>query len=365
MPSVDLFDDAVGIGGPDEGLGALVVLVEVALDRGLEVDQGVEGAALQAAAGQRGEEGLDGVEPGAGGRREVEGPARVPSEPGADLGMLVGGVVVEDGVDQLAGRHGGLDPIEEADELLMPVARHALADDAAVEHVQRREQGRRAVADVVMRHGAGPTLLDRQPRLRPVERLDLGLLVDREHQTVRRRIEVEADHVAQLGRERRIGRQLEAPHPVRLEAVRRPDALHRAQRYAAGRRHRAPGPMRRLAARIAECQRDHPIDHGRRQGRQPGLAGPVAHQPGHAFAHEPLLPAPDAGLGHLGPAHDLGRAAARRRRQDDPRPPDVLLRAVPIRHDPLQPATVRSAHLDADPFAHAAACHASHAKGIL
>ena len=107
MPSVDLFDDAVGIGGPDEGLGALVVLVEVAVDRGLEVDQRVEGAAVQAAAGERGEEGLDGVDPGAGGRREVEGPARVTGEPGADLGVLVGGVVVEDRVDQLAGRHGG------------------------------------------------------------------------------------------------------------------------------------------------------------------------------------------------------------------------------------------------------------------
>jgi hypothetical protein len=72
-----------------------------------------------------------------------------------------------------------------------------------------------------MGHGAGPALLDRQPRLRPVQRLDLGFFVDREHEAVRRRIEIEADHVAQLGGERRIGGQLEAPHPVRLEAVRR------------------------------------------------------------------------------------------------------------------------------------------------
>ena len=243
--------------------------------------------------------------------------------------------------------------------------RHALADHAAVEHVQRREQGRRAMSDVVVRHGAGPALLDRQSRLRPVERLDLGFFVDREHEAVRRRIEIEADHVAQLGRERRVGGQLEAPYSVRLEAVRRPDALHRAQRYAARRRHRPAGPVRRRAGRIAERQRDHPIDHGRRQGRQPGLAGLVAQQAGHAFAHEPLLPAPHAGLGHLGPAHGLRRAAALCRRQDDPRPPDVLLRTVPTRHDPLQSVTVRGAHLDADPFAHAAACHASHHKGIL
>jgi hypothetical protein len=53
-------------------------------------------------------------------------------------------------VDQLASRHGGLDPIEEAEELLVPVPRHALADDATVEHVQRRKQGRRAVPNVIV-----------------------------------------------------------------------------------------------------------------------------------------------------------------------------------------------------------------------
>ena len=43
-------------------------------------------------------------------------------EPLQDVGVLVGGVVVEDGVDDLAGGHGALDGGEEADELLMPVA---------------------------------------------------------------------------------------------------------------------------------------------------------------------------------------------------------------------------------------------------
>ena len=63
-----------------------------------------EDAALEPALGQLGEEALDGVEPGGRGRREVEGEARMAAEPGADLGMLVGGVVVEDDVDDLAGR---------------------------------------------------------------------------------------------------------------------------------------------------------------------------------------------------------------------------------------------------------------------
>ena len=37
MPAIDLFDDAIGIGGPDEGFGFAVVLAKVAIDRGLQI----------------------------------------------------------------------------------------------------------------------------------------------------------------------------------------------------------------------------------------------------------------------------------------------------------------------------------------
>src|SRR3954447_8880439 len=66
--------------------------------------------------------------------------------------MLVGGVVVEDDVDHLAGRHLGLDRVQEAHELLMAVALHVAADGGPVEDVERSEQGRGAMALVVVRH---------------------------------------------------------------------------------------------------------------------------------------------------------------------------------------------------------------------
>ena len=102
-----------------KGLGSSLCSLEVAVDGGLKVDDRAEDAAPDALSGEFGEEVFDGVEPGAGGRGEVEDPARVAGEPGFDLGMLVGGVVVEDGVDQLAGRDLALDGVEEADELLV------------------------------------------------------------------------------------------------------------------------------------------------------------------------------------------------------------------------------------------------------
>ena len=91
----------------------------------------------------------------------MEGEALVPVEPRAHLRVLVGGVVVEEHVDAFARGHLTLDRVEEADELLMAVALHVAADHGAIEHVERGEQRRRAVALVVVDHGAGASLLQR------------------------------------------------------------------------------------------------------------------------------------------------------------------------------------------------------------
>ena len=63
MPALDGGDDLVGIGGPGEGLWLLVVLGEETVDGSLEIDDGVEDAAFQAALGQLGEEAFYRVEP--------------------------------------------------------------------------------------------------------------------------------------------------------------------------------------------------------------------------------------------------------------------------------------------------------------
>jgi hypothetical protein len=123
-------------------------------------------------------------------------------------------------VDQLAGGHRPLDGIEEADELLMAMTCHALADHRAVEHVEGCEQRGRAVALVVVRHRPGAALLHRQARLGPVEGLNLALLVDRQHHSMSRRIDVQPDDVLDLGGELGIGRQLEAADLMGSQAVR-------------------------------------------------------------------------------------------------------------------------------------------------
>ena len=130
--------------------------------------------------------------------------------------------------------HRALDVVEEADELLVPMLLHAAADHRAVEHVECGEQRRRAVALVVVGHRAAAARLDRQSRLRAVERLDLALLVDRQHHGMRRRVQIEADDVGQLGDEVGIARALEG-----------------ARRGAAG----ACAPPRCAAPSATKCRR--------------------------------------------------------------------------------------------------------------
>jgi len=175
--------------------------------------------------------------------------------------VFVRGVVVEHGVDHLAGRDLALDGVEEADEFDVAVTLHAAADHRAVEHAERGEQGGGAVPLVIVRHGLAAPGLDRQSGLGAVEGLDLALFVNRQHHRMGRRIDPrvrpvagpragsEPDDVGQFGGETGVARALKAAQPVRLQLVRPPDALHRTQRDADGLGHRPAGPLGRLMQR--------------------------------------------------------------------------------------------------------------------
>ena len=108
----------------------------------------------------------------------MEGETLVAVELLAHLGVLVSGMVVEDYVDALTDGDLALDHVKEADELLMAVALHVAADHRALEHVGRREQRGGAATLVVAGHDADASLLQRQPGLGAIERLDLALLVE-------------------------------------------------------------------------------------------------------------------------------------------------------------------------------------------
>ena len=131
----------------------------------------------------------------------------------------------------------------------MPVPGHACMDDMACGDVQGRKEGGGAVALVVVRHGAGSALLQREAGLGAVQSLDLALLVEGEDHGVVRRVHVDAYHVVELLDEAGIAGKLEAPDLMRLESVLAPDPPDGHMVDSQGLAHQPTGPVGRLLGR--------------------------------------------------------------------------------------------------------------------
>ena len=133
---------------------------------------------------------LDLIEPGRIGGREVQVKAGVTHQPRAGLGMLVRTVVINHEMHFEFGRDIGIDLLQEAKELLMSVPCPALGQDPAVGDIESGEQGRGAMALVVVRETVGIAETHRQHWLRSFQRLNFALLIDAEDHGMVRRIEV-------------------------------------------------------------------------------------------------------------------------------------------------------------------------------
>ena len=89
----------------------------------------------------------------------MKGPAWVAHEPSSDLGMFMGGVVIQNAMDDFTGWNVSIDPIEEADELLMAVAGPIWADDRALKHMQSGKECGGSIAFVIMGQCSAPSFL--------------------------------------------------------------------------------------------------------------------------------------------------------------------------------------------------------------
>jgi len=105
--------------------------------------------------------------------------------------------------------------------LLVAMARFALREHRPVEHVERREQRRRAVTNIVVRDAFDVAPAQRQHGLRVLERLALVFLVHAKHQGVVRCAQVQTHDIAKLLDEERISGQRArcAPRGIQRIAV--------------------------------------------------------------------------------------------------------------------------------------------------
>jgi len=99
--------------------------------------------------------------------------------------------------------------LEETEELLMAAPVLAEPSHLPGGDLQDGEQGGGAMADVAVAALLVVTRLHHKHLLGAVQHLDLGLLIDTQHDHVSRRVQIQTYHVGDLGLQFRIGRELE------------------------------------------------------------------------------------------------------------------------------------------------------------
>ena len=216
---------------------------QVVFDRSNQLRDAVETAATNPLVGNLSKPTLDQIQPRTRCRDEMDVESGMSSHPGLDPRVFVGWVIVHDKMQIEMGRRLGVDLVEETNEFLVSMTRHAVADHFAIEQAQRGEQCGRAVALVVVRHCPAAPLLDRQSWLGTIQCLDLAFLVDAQDQGLVWRIEIKADHIVELFDKTFVAAELERLGQMRLEAVSIPNTLNRHPADALGLGHCADAPV--------------------------------------------------------------------------------------------------------------------------
>ncbi len=213
--------------------------------------------------------------------------------------------------------------------------------DLTGDDVERREQCGRAMALVVMTEAPERASVGQlEIALRPLERLDAGLFVDRQNHGVVRRVEVEGDDVRRFGGKSGVGTDAPTPTPLQMNAVPAQHPPYVARRHIPHRLgHQAPRPARVARRRRLVQARQYPplrhrvvapLDPGSRRVRKTAQPRPLVTDPPLAHRRRP----------HPQRRGDVQIALPIRRRQDHPCPERHALLALRRPDPPFQRAPV-------------------------
>ena len=151
-----------------------------------------------------------------------------------------------------------------------------------------------------------------------------------------RRIDIEADDIADLDLEPWVARDLEGLDLMRLEAVLLQDVVHRGVDHAQLLRQRPHRPVTGMLRRRRHRQRNQRLHLLLGDWLLPRRTGRVPKKPVNALGEKTVPPAPNRRLRHARPLHGLGQPAARSKLQDNAGPPDMLLKAPWIADDAFE-----------------------------
>jgi len=200
------------------------------------------------------------IQPRTGRWSEVHMKTRMPLEPGFNAGMFMCAIIIHDQMEIEFGIGFVVDFLKESEELLMPMAWHAVSDHLAVEHAQGSKQGGRSVADVVMRHCSTAAFLQGQTGLGSVKSLDLAFLIQAQNQRLVRRIQIQPHDIAQLLYEAFITAEFEGADQMGLQVVLFPDPPDGRFTQLLGLGHRPGTPMGRIRRLAMKSRFDHGVN---------------------------------------------------------------------------------------------------------
>ena len=199
--------------------------------------------------------------------------------------------IVEDDVDLLLGRPEGNNLFQEADEVPTGVAGGRFPVNASGRGVQCGIQGERSMP-IVFKSVSRPAWRKRQHRIKTIQRLNGSFLVDTEHSSMLRRVQVQPDNVSRFGFEIRIVAGHVTLQAVWLEASLSPHPMHSVLADAQSCGKLATTPVRGTVLRLFAGSRENPgsqarSQHERRLSRMTGI------QTVDSRGKEALLPAAD------------------------------------------------------------------------
>lgn len=184
----------------------------------------------------------------------------VPLDPGLYPRMFVGPVVIDDQVQIHFRRSLRINRFEESDKLLVPMPGHAITNHSSIKRYHRSKQRRRAVPFVIVRHGAATPFLQRQPRLRPVESLNLRFLVNAQHERLIWRVQIQSDHIIELFHKLSIATQFGRLDQMRFELMLFPDSPDRSFTDSRSVSHQSGAPVSCVWRLPVQCHLDNSPD---------------------------------------------------------------------------------------------------------
>jgi len=205
---------------------------------------------------------------------------------------LVSGEIVEDDVDLLIGRAQGDHLFQEADEVPTGVPDGGFPVNASGRGVQRGIQGERSMPVVFKSVALSPARRKRQHRIKTIQRLNGSLLVDTEHSSMLRRVQVQPDNVSRFGFEIRIVVGHVTLQTVWLQASLSPHPMHSVLADVQSCSKLATTPVRGTVLRLFAGSRENSGSQARSQ-HECRLSRMTGIQTVDSRGKEALLPAAD------------------------------------------------------------------------